>query len=330
MNRNVAAHLNAAGIQDDVLAKKMSSYLLCAKSDNTVKKYYSSYKRWQIFCQRSQFVSTPAQPIHVAIYLTELLDSKVSHSVITSAMYAIKWVHKLNNFYDPTDNAFVKGLFETSKRLRSKPTVKKDTISPELIVDLCNLYERSTDLLVIRDLCMIVIAYAGFLRYDELSALKCDDLVFHDSYVVIHIEKSKTDQYRQGNELIISKGVTSACPYNMLKRYLEMTGMGVDCSLYLFRPCFRSGVICKLIYKNKQLSYTRARECIVSRLQWVAPNLNLGLHSLRASGATSAINGGANERCVMKHGRWRCTASKDGYIQDSLDRRLHITQSLGF
>ncbi len=60
--------------------------------------------------------------------------------------------------------------------------------------------------------------------------------------------------------------------------------------LSFFRPAFRSGSKCALIEKNKKLSYTRARECIVAKLRSVAPHLNLGTHSLRASGATTAAN----------------------------------------
>ena len=53
---------------------------------------------------------------------------------------------------------------------------------------------------------------------------------------------------------------------------------------FLFRPVFRSGKICKLLEKDKKLSYTRTREVVLQKLKLVAPdlNLNLGVHSLRA------------------------------------------------
>ena len=58
---------------------------------------------------------------------------------------------------------------------------------------------------------------------------------------------------------------------------------------YLFKHVFRSGSVCKLIHKNKRLIYTRARECLLEKLKFVAPDLNF-LHSLRASGCTKAAN----------------------------------------
>ena len=92
--------------------------------------------------------------------------------------------------------------------------------------------------------------------------------------------------------------------------------------------CFRSGHVCKLIYKNKKLSYTRARECIVSRLKEVSGDLNIGLHSLRASGAMTAANANINVRCWQRHGRSKSDSAKDGYVADSLNSCLEMTKQL--
>ena len=65
------------------------------------------------------------------------------------------------------------------------------------------------------------------------------------------------------------------------------------------------------------------------KLKVVAPDLNLGLHSLRASGATTAANApGVSDRCLKRHGRWKSDASKDGYIDDSIEKKLLITKKL--
>lgn len=56
-----------------------------------------------------------------------------------------------------------------------------------------------------------------FLRYDEVH---CLDITFIDGYVKNFINKSKTNQHRQENEIPISEGVTSVCPEKMLQRYI--------------------------------------------------------------------------------------------------------------
>ena len=128
--------------------------------------------------------------------------------------------------------------------------------------------------------------------------------------MVIKIKKSKTDQYRAGDEILVAKGQSLACPYNMLMKYVGLANVNINSFLtYLFRPLYRSKNKCGLIKVNKPISYTTARECIVKRLKLVAPELNLGLHSLRSDGATMAVNSDVNERCWKRHGRWKSDSS---------------------
>lgn len=310
-------------------ADRMAKYILNSKSDNTNKKYFSNFKRFDSFCKLKGYCSKPANDIHVAMYLTYLLDESVSYSVISAAYYSIKWVHTMNDFRDPTESGFVKHLIGAAKRLRSTPIKKKDIIDNDMLKHLCDIYKNSEDIADLRDLSMILVGYAGFLRFDEISELKCSDVNFQDSFLVLKIRKSKTDMYRQGDEVLISKGSSSACPYEMLKKYMVISNHKIASDQYLFKPVNRSKGICKLLKTNKKLSYTRARECILTKLKAVAPTLNLGIHSLRASGASMAANAeGVNERCLKRHGRWKTDTAKDGYIKDSLDKRLEITKCL--
>ena len=60
---------------------------------------------------------------------------------------------------------------------------------------------------------MNTLGYAGLLRFDEIDNIKCNEVSFFAEYIRIFIDKSKTDQYRSGNEVFRSKGYSSACPY---------------------------------------------------------------------------------------------------------------------
>ena len=57
-------------------------------------------------------------------------------------------------------------------------------------------------------------------------------------------------------------------------------------------------------------------------------DLNLGTHSLRTVGITTASNTGkVNERCLMRHGRWRTETCKNMYVEDSVDKKLDVTKT---
>ena len=50
---------------------------------------------------------------------------------------------------------------------------------------------------------MILLGYAGFLRFNEISELKCNDIELKEDHVILKIKKSKTDVYRTVKEVLI-------------------------------------------------------------------------------------------------------------------------------
>ena len=281
------------------LMTKLPRYLIKCRSNNTNKKYLGYFKRWKNFMLARNRTYVPAEPIHVALFIVHLLENKVSNSCIESYVYSIKWAHQLRGLSDPTVHSYVKCLLETSKRCNTLPKVKKECVSASDIKGLFELYKDSKDPIVVRDLAMIILCFSVFLRYDEVSHLCCKDILFHEDHVQIKITQSKTDQYRKGDTIVLSKLVSTTCPYKMLKEYIQINNIDLSSSQFLFKPMFRSKKKCGLIKKNKRLSYTRTRETITKKLkQVVGVQRNIGLHSLRAGGATAAANSqDVSERC---------------------------------
>ena len=97
------------------LAERISSYLVGSRAYKTTIKYNSTLN----CCERG-YIYLPANPIHVTVYLSDLLDQRVSYGVIAAAFYAIKWVHNINNYHDPTENGFVKSLLDAAKKVAFK------------------------------------------------------------------------------------------------------------------------------------------------------------------------------------------------------------------
>ena len=230
--------VHRSGLNDGAfegLSTKMAGFLVASKSDNTNKKYYIYFTKWERFISEKGGSAIPASPIHIALYLTELMDKHSSNSVISTTVYSIKWAHSLKNLPDPTNNLFVKNLLEASKRTLSKRVIKKEPITSETLVALCAKYSESTDVIVIRDLCMILVAYSAFLRFDEMINLHCNDITFYENHFSIFIRKSKIDQYRHGDEIVVTKGRTVACPYAMLNRYFTISGVLRNEDTFLFK-----------------------------------------------------------------------------------------------
>lgn len=71
--------------------------------------------------------------------------------------------------------------------------IRKDFVLFDILICLCNLYIEFMDVLIVRDLVMILLSFVVFLCYDELSSLKCCDVKFVDDYLCVYINKSKID-----------------------------------------------------------------------------------------------------------------------------------------
>ena len=63
--------------------------------------------------------------------------------------------------------------------------------------------------------------FFGFLRWDDLSNLAVDDLVF-DLHVVLFLLQHKNDQFREGSWVFIARSEAAACPVAVLEKFLRM------------------------------------------------------------------------------------------------------------
>ena len=164
---------------------------------------------------------------------------------------------------------------------------------------------------------MALLSFAAFLRYDELAKLKCCDLKLSETSLTLKIRSSKTDQFRQGDAVLVARTRLVTCPVAMVERYIAMASISLSSELCLFRGIVHTKTGERL-RASGSLSYTRMRELLLARLTSLGFDAKqFGLHSLRAGGASAAANAGVPDRLFKRHGRWRSETAKDGYIKDS-------------
>ena len=101
------------------------------------------------------------------------------------------------------------------------------------------------------------LSYNGFLRYDELSNIKANNITFHKEYVDIFIEKSKTDCYRNGKYVLIAKLNTPQCPVTILQCYIQEANIDLSTDKYIFKPLtyFKRNKNYMMRNSNIKLSY---------------------------------------------------------------------------
>ena len=314
----------------DFLKNKMFGILTESKSESTNKKYRGYFSKWEEFCRDRNLKILPADSLDVALFLTKLIHEEKSKSVVLPTVYAIKYFHELKGFEFDIKSPFIKNLMEASKRRPVKNSNKKDPFSASDLIKICKKFNDSGDLADSRDLVVMTLSFSGFLRFDELVNLRTKNVSFFDDHLELCIEKSKTDQYRDGDKVLIAKGETIACPIFRLKEYLKLAKIDVAKDQFLFRAIYSSKEGKKLVGGEKKISYTRVRECIRAKVNQIdgVPK-NFGLHSFRSGGATAAAQADVSHLAIKRHGRWRSDSSKERYIKVDLERRLKVTKALG-
>ena len=76
------------------------------------------------------------------------------------------------------------------QRILAKPTVKKDPVTSIMLEDMMKDANSLADL---RLTTVSLLAYAGFLRFNELVNIRPCDITRHEGMIIIHLPCSKMD-----------------------------------------------------------------------------------------------------------------------------------------
>ena len=312
------------------LASSLPDTVLKARADTTTKKYLYAFSRWRKWAENKTEISVfPVDPTHFVLYLQHLANSTQSRAAVEEAVNAVSWTHRVAGLSELQGGPLVKMVLNGLQRILAKPKSKKKPVTVEMLQRLVASMSPSPTLVEVRLAAICLLAFSAFLRFDEIVKIRCCDLDFQPQHMVVIIRSSKTDQYRQGDQVLIARSGTSTCPVAMLEQYVCIAAIDQKSELRLFRGLVHTRNGTKL-RKCGTISYTRVKEIVKDKLSSLGfDSRQFGLHSFRAGGATAAANAHVGDRLFKRHGRWRSETAKDGYIEDTVADRLKVSQSLG-
>ena len=138
----------------------------------------------------------PAQPLHVALYLLELTEiaeqKSTGHSTIDSALFGIRWGHKMAGVESPTQHPMVIAAVEGAKRRLSRSIQPKRPLALETVASIAQYYNTvSASLADIRFLFVLLVGYAGLFRVSELLNVRVKDVSIDDIGMSVFISQRK-------------------------------------------------------------------------------------------------------------------------------------------
>jgi len=185
---------------------------------------------------------------------------------------------------------------------------------------------------------MIMVMWAGFLRYKDMRSVYVECVRFYPTHMEIFLAQRKNDQFRKGDVVFIARGRhVGMCPVHLSQTLIRRADLkGRVC---LFQGW--NGVSARfrgfggLALSGKGVSYAQCRTAFfrvvakatarpVSELQ-----SQFGTQSCRSGGATVAASR-IDFRRFMQHGAWHSAQSAHRYILDSVEDRVEVTRALGY
>ena len=307
------------------LSADEARYVQAARAANTLRGYRSDWREFTTWCHANDHESLPATAAAISAYLTVLAGHGAKVGTMSRRLSAIRFAHRLRDLPDPTENARVVAVWEGIRRTHTTRLAQaKPLMPPQLwdVLDGCPTEKTWKDpkrasephLVGLRDRAMILVGFVAALRRSEIVALNVDDLAEHPNGLVIQLDRSKTNQRGDVDELVVlPRGtVTRRCPVTALRTWLDAAQVSEG-------PLFRA-----VSKGNRALDRRLVPRVVndvvqaaVERAGLVEPGADGGYsaHSLRAGFVTYAHSRGASDRAIAHQTRHRSLHTVGTYIR---------------
>ena len=187
-------------------AEALPTTVLSSKADSTTKKYLGAFKRWKLWAEARQGVlAFPVQDIHLALYLQHLGESVESRAAAEKAVHALAWLHQMAGLPSVGGAPLMQATLAWFRHRLVQPKVRKEPVTADMLRAMVDSMGQDPSLSDIKLLAICLVAFAGFMRCDELLKLQCSDIAFSHESMTIGITSSKTDQYGEGASLVIAR-----------------------------------------------------------------------------------------------------------------------------
>lgn len=273
------------------LSQGLRESLAHSRAPATFKVYAPLVAKWENFClEHGGKESFPASVALLLLYLQERLEEAQSkgyrESHVSSALYAVDFVHRMRGFPLVGREEVVLLLVDAAKRLLGRPVQKKRALGKEVIRGVRTKLLPSLenpDLLKLRTILFLMLSFVLTARWDDLSRVCPDHILDYGSHIVVFIEDSKTDGVREGafTPIVDSGDPFGACA--LLRLWLSLIPPGTG-SVSLWRRVNRGA------RGPERGQYLRA-EALAYSSMWKDISKSLVRLNLRASCCRVGVRG---------------------------------------
>lgn len=288
------------------LQEEAKVHLTNSKAENTKRAYRSDWTQFSAWCHQNGLQDLPATPETIVYYIT-FLGKTLKGSTIKRKMTAISQRHETAHYSSPTKTALVKGVWDGLQRSIGMKEEGKDALWLEDLRQIVQAIPQQR-LIGIRNRTLLVMGWAGALRRSEIVSLNKEDISITREGLILHLNRSKTDQKGEGQVVALPYGSNPlTCPVRSLEDWITASGITEG---PLFRRIDRHGNL------HDRLTAQSVRLIVKSCCERVGLEAEkYGAHSLRSGFCSTAAKAGKAEHQIMKQTRHRKADSLQRYIR---------------
>ena len=294
------------------LTSTLDTLLDATLTKSSAKGYARAWTLFDEFATTYGFISVaPVQIQLLALFISYMFNKGYAASTIASHVSAIGYIHKMNDFPDPTNSYFIQKLINACRKL--KPT--KDfrlPITKNILHSICDAIPHaiSNSYEIIMYRAMFLLAFYGFLRIGEFASgadnsnlSQLSHITLDQHQIVIAFSSFK---HHTGNpiHLTIKASVYPLyCPVHCLKHYISARG-NIPGPLFAFTP-------------NLPISKFQFATTLKNCLSFTKFHIdNIKSHSFRIGMCSHCADMGMSDSQIRLLGRWKSDAFKS-YIRNS-------------
>ncbi|GAA4388587.1 tyrosine-type recombinase/integrase [Hymenobacter koreensis] len=309
---------------------------------NTERAYTSDLKSYVAFCQQQGLQAMPADVDTLTEYVAYLATEKSElvsgnrgkkkkgqqpltrpHALATIKRHlaAIRKAHQLAGHRLPATLDALNTVMEGIARTLGK----RQDQAPAFTVEELKQAIRRIDLETtagLRDRALLLLGFAGAFRRSELVDLNIEQLEFTERALLVHLAKSKTNQYGAVEDKAIFYAPNADfCPVRCLRAWLNLLDRTTG-PLFVKIPRAAPGHMA--IPSLKRLSDISINKLVQKRL-----GSAYSAHSLRVSFVTVAVLNGQSHKAIKNQTKQKTDAMIERYTQLNNVVSYNAAQSLG-
>ena len=175
--------------------------------------------------------------------------------------FAINCFHSIVGYQNPCPTSLHYNVLEGFKQILAYSATKKSPVTVSQFYQMYNYVGSKTiSLSNLQIILICILSFMGFLRFSEVVKLRRCDIIIYKTFLSIFIEKSKTDAYREGSWVYLTKLDTALCPTELVSQCFKKGNIKDNCQKYIFRHIITTKSHSKLRSCDKHISYTCVTE----------------------------------------------------------------------